>query len=71
MTKRTFTNLEVSQPCKNERCRKTDITDITFWLNSETDDDNYLRPIDFHKMIWVYKFQLQDIEYEEDKFQWK
>ena len=45
------------------------MTDISFLLNDDLKNESYLRPGDFHKMQWWYKFHLKDVEFEEDKIE--
>jgi hypothetical protein len=33
---------------------------------SSSDKKSYLRPYDFHKLIWVYQFFSEDAEHEEE-----
>ena len=47
MTKRLYTNLEVSQPCS---CGKIDIADYSYELVDDSKEENLLKTTDFHKL---------------------
>ena len=48
LTKETFTNVEVSEPCPEKNCGRIDFQDYTFLLNQDLTNEDYLRPTDFH-----------------------
>ena len=64
LTKKHYTNLVVSEKCK--KCNIIPVEDYSFELCKDLKNERSLRPIDFHKMQWVYKFHLSDKEFEED-----